>query len=117
MTHHAIDYLLLGAALLLLSCSSGSDALSDDAVRVMTNGSSVTLSNTSSQVIYYVLIEAETATRVDLAPMSEWPTIEPGANITIPYVDIMGYSESSTEAYFMWRAKKGPSGASMTIEL
>jgi hypothetical protein len=113
MHKHIIQAIFL--AFLISGC--GSDALSGDAVRVTTSGSSVTLSNTSSQVIYYVLIEAETATRVDLAPMSEWPTIEPGANITIPYVDIMGYSESSTEAYFMWRAKKGPSGASMTIRL
>lgn len=117
MTRRAIDYFLLGAAFLLLSCSGGSDALSDDAVRVMTNGSSVTLSNTSSQLIYYVLMEAETATLVDLAPMSEWPTIAPRSQITIQYRDIMGYSERATEAYFMWRAKKGPSGSSMTIRL
>jgi len=113
MRKHIIQAIFL--AFLISGC--GSDALSDDAVRVTTNGSSVTLSNTSSQVIYYVLIEAETATRVGLAPMSEWPTIEPGAGITIPYVDIMGYTESSTEAYFMWRAKKGPSSASMKIVL
>jgi hypothetical protein len=110
-------HIIQTVVLLFLISGCGSDALSDDAVRVTTNGSSVSLSNTSSQVIYYVLIEAETATRVGLAPVSEWPTIEPGAGITIPYVDIMGYTESSTEAYFMWRAKKGPSSASMKIVL
>lgn len=100
-THLASRFFLLCASVLLLSGGCGSDALSDDEVRIATNGSSVTLSNTSSQVIYYVLIEAETAALVDLAPMSEWPTISPRSAITIRYTDIMGYTESSTEAYFM----------------
>lgn len=103
------------AVLAFLISGCGSDALSDDAVRVAMNGSSVTLSNSSSQVIYYVLIEAETAALIDLAPMSKWPTIAPRSAITIQHSDIMGYTESSTEAYFMWRAKKGPSGSSMRI--
>lgn len=63
MHKHIIQTVFL--AFLISGC--GSDALSDDAVRVATNGSSVTLSN--------------------------------------------------TEAYFIWRAKKGPSGSSMRIVL
>jgi hypothetical protein len=110
-------HIIQSVFLTFLISGCGSDALSDDAVRVATNGSSVTLSNTSSQVIYYVLIEAETATRVGLAPMSEWPTIAPRSEITIRYVDIMGYTESSTEAYFMWGAKNGPGVSSMRIVL
>jgi hypothetical protein len=117
MTHLASRFFILCASVLLLSSGCGVDAIGDDAVRVTTSNSGVTILNTTSHVVYYVLIEAETATLVDLAPVSEWPTIEPGAQITIPYVGIMGYSETSTEAYFMWRIKKGPAGGSMTIEL
>jgi hypothetical protein len=113
MRKHIIQAIFL--AFLISGC--GVDAIGDDAVRVTTSNSAVTIINTTSHVVYYVLIEAETATLVDLAPMSEWPTIEPRSEITIQYVDIMGYSETATEAYFMWRTKKGPSGASMTIRL
>ncbi len=109
--------LLLSVSLLLLSCSKSVDPFGDEFLRIATNNSTVILQNTSDLDIHYAIIESETATRVDLAPISEWPTVEAGSKLTIPYDDIMGYTESATEAIVMWGPGNGHGFRSITVKL
>lgn len=88
---------------LFLSCSSSVDSFGDEILNIDTNNSTVILSNNSHQIVYYVLVESETANLIDLNPnVIEWPSIEAGTKVTIPYEEIMGYEDSSNDAWITW---------------
>ena len=113
-----ILFLTVFACFLALSCNSTVDSLGDENLNIKTKNSAVILSNKSEKVIYYVLMESELATRVDIHPdFTSWPSIKAGAKITIPYSEIMGYEKSSKEAWITWQMEGGGSGGSLNFKL
>ena len=103
------------ASLFCLSCKSSVDSLSDDNLSITTEQTAVILTNNSNQVVHYILLEYEISTWIDLDPNVEWPTIEANSKVTIPYSEIMGYQESSNEAFIMWRLGERSSSNSLTF--
>ena len=93
------------------------DSFGDENLSITTKNSTVILSNNSDEVVYFMLLESETAALVDLAPDAEWPSIEAGTKKSIPYNEITGYTESSDEAFIMWGIGKQSSGNSQTFKL
>jgi hypothetical protein len=63
---------------------------------------SLQLENSSPKAVYYVLIESETATRVDWANPSTCLNVAPRAAASIPYAQIMGYEPGDAEAILYW---------------
>jgi hypothetical protein len=64
--------------------------------------------------VYYVLIESETATRVDWAPCtnpSSCAQVAPLAATNIPYAQIMGYEPGDAEVIlYWWHLEPAPAG-------
>jgi hypothetical protein len=66
---------------------------------------SLQLANATAMAVYYVLIESETATRVDWAPCANPSTcvqVAAHAEKTVPYGQIMGYEPGDAEAILYW---------------
>lgn len=112
-----ILYLSVIASFIFLSCNSSVDSLGDENLSITTKESAVILTNNSDEVIHYILLEYETSTLVDLDPNAEWPVIEGNSKVSIPYSEIMGYQESSDEAFIMWGIEKRSSGNSLKFKL
>ncbi|WP_020403786.1 hypothetical protein [Gracilimonas tropica] len=112
-----ILYISVFASFIFLSCNSSVDSLGDENLSITTKESAVILTNNSDEVIHYILLEYETSTLVDLDPNAEWPTIEGNSKVSIPYSEIMGYQESSDEAFIMWGIEKRSSGNSLKFKL
>lgn len=108
---------LILSSLIFFSCSNSTDALGDENLSITTNQSTVVLTNTSDDVIEYILIEYETSTLIDLDPDAEWPAIESNSTVRIPYSNIMGYNASSAEALIMWRKADRSYQNSLTFRL
>ena len=103
---------------LILSCSNSVDSLNTDILKIETRNSAVLFTNNSDERIHYVLVEAKTAARIYLSPnYAEWPSIEAGSSTRISYEDIMGYEDSSTEAWITWRTVKKKAGKDQYITL
>ena len=72
------------------------------------------LENSSAMAIYYVLIESETATRVDWAPCTNplsCTKVAPGGATNIPYAQIMGYEPGDAEVIlYWWHLEPAPAG-------
>jgi len=98
-----IIWCLILLSLMILSCSNGVDSLGDENLSINTHQSNVVLTNTSDEILEYLLIEYETTTLIDLNPDAEWPAIESNSTARIPYSNILGYQASSTEVLIMWR--------------
>lgn len=109
--------LTLFASFIFLSCNSSVDSLGDENLSISTKKSAVILTNNSNKVVHYILLEYETSTLVDLDPNAEWPTIEANSKVSIPYSEIMGYEESSDEAFIMWGLGNRSSSNSKKFEL
>jgi hypothetical protein len=106
------------AALFVMSCSQTVDSLGDETLRIIAKNNAVELTNTSEVVVHYVLIESETANLVDLIPnVYEWPSIEPGEKISIPYSEISGYNATAKKAWITWSTGETDSGNDLTIKL
>lgn len=66
---------------------------------------SLRLANSTPMAVYYVLIESETATRVDWIPCTNPSTclqVAPHGDKTVPYREIMGYEAGDREAILYW---------------
>ncbi len=107
----------LFASFIFLSCNGSVDSLGDENLSITTKESTVILTNNSGEVIHYILLEYETSTLVDLDPDAEWSTIEANSKVSIPYSEIMGYQESSDEAFIMWGIGERSSGNSFKFKL
>lgn len=104
-------------AFVFLSCKSSVDSIGDENLSITTKNSTVILSNNSNQIIHYLLLEAETATLIDLDPNYVWPSIEADSSVTIPYNEIMGYNESANEVFIIWGLDGSRSEYSLTFKL
>lgn len=102
---------------IFLSCNNSVDSLGDESLSIVTKESAVILTNNSDEVLHYILLEYEMSTVVDLDPNAEWPAIEANSKISIPYSDIMGYQESSKNAFIMWGIEKRSLGNSLKFKL
>ncbi|MEP1151198.1 MAG: hypothetical protein JXR20_00445 [Balneola sp.] len=102
-----LTYFIFLASFIFGACNSSVDSYSKESFGITTKESSVILTNNSNHVVYYILMEYETSTVVDLNPDAEWPTIEANSKVSIPYGEIMGHQESSDEAFIMWGIKSG----------
>lgn len=105
------------ASFIFLSCNSSVDSFGDENLSITTKESAVIITNHSNKVVHYILLEYETSTLVDLDPNAEWPSIEAGAKVSIPYSEIMGYQESSNEAFLRWGIGEPSSGNSLKFKL
>jgi hypothetical protein len=87
-------------AVLALGCNSPTGPF-----QVTAGVGSLRLANTTEIPVYYVLIESETATRVDWIPCtnpSSCLQVAPRAEKTVPYQEIMGYEPGDREAILYW---------------
>ena len=65
----------------------------------------ITLRNESPSVVHYVLIEEETATRVDLYfDPTQWPSVAPGETVRVAYEDVNGYGPNAERAVVYWHS-------------
>lgn len=110
-------YISVIASFIFLSCNSSVDSLDDENLSITTKESAVILANNSDEIIHYILLEYQTSTLIDLDPNAEWPTIEGNSKVSIPYSKIMGYQESSAEAFIMWGIEKRSFGNSLKFKL
>jgi hypothetical protein len=96
-------------AVLALGCTSPTDPF-----QVTARVGSLRLANATEKAVYYVLIESETATLVDLLPCTTPSTclhVEPRAAKTVPYPEIMGYEPGDPEAIlYWWHLQPAPAG-------
>ena len=96
----AMRPLLLLAPLVLSACSAVGPGGGFD---VEADPPTLILDNNSDQTVYYVALESETATRLDLNPdVTVWPVVEVGQAVRIAYEDLDGYEEGDTEAVVYW---------------
>lgn len=103
-------------ALLLLSCSNPAEPKSE--LEIDTAHKNIMLTNNLNERIYYVILEAETATRTDLYfEIEKWPRIEPGTTVVIPYNELTGYDESANEAWITWQTENGSYNENQTLKL
>ena len=83
----------------------------------------LTLRNTTEQVVGYMVVEKNQMVVALYPPCgTDCPKLVQGAQITLPYASIAGYTNAATDAIVMWwrytRAADGtltPSGAVQTI--
>ncbi len=96
---------LLLAAFVLAGCS----ALWPDAgLSIEAAPPILRLTNEAEETIYYVVVEAETATLIDLNPnVEEWPALAAGEQLAIPYEEIMGYDDQAEGAFVFWSTGEG----------
>lgn len=105
------------ASFLFLSCNSSVDSIGDENLSITTKESAVIITNNTDEVVHFILLEYETSTLIDLAPDTEWPTIEANSKVSIPYSKIMGYQESADEAFIMWGIGMRSSGNSLKFKI
>lgn len=67
------------------------------------------LRNGSRTRVHFVAVEEETAPLVDLfVPPSEWPHVEAGSEIRVPYPEVLGYTAGASWALvWLWSAEGG----------
>lgn len=117
MLRKILPLLIIASAFFFISCNSV-DTFGDETLSIETNGLAVFLTNKTDVNVYYVLIESEEATHVDINPdYTTWPYIEAGSTAAVPYDEIMGYHDDAKEAWITWRTEENGSGNSQTIKL
>jgi hypothetical protein len=63
----------------------------------------LTLRNASPHTVHYVALEEEMSHRVDLNPNpTQWPSVQPGADVSIPYPELDGYRAGADWAVVYW---------------
>lgn len=101
-----------------IPCIDIKNSQGEDILCIKTNNSSIFISNLSDQIIYYLAIEQETSTLIDLDPdYTTWHSIAGGKSTSIPYEDIIGYDNSATEAWIIWVLGDDETSDSITIKL
>ena len=63
----------------------------------------LTLRNASPHPVHYVALEEEMSHLVDLNPNpAEWRSVQPGAEVSIPYAELDGYHPGADWAVVHW---------------
>lgn len=75
-------------------------------LRAWTEAGRLLLENRLSRSLAYVALEAETATLVDLAPASQWPTLGAGERVALPYDSLMGFDRGDEQAAVYWTDRR-----------
>ena len=105
MNRYVVGALLVSVA----ACSSPTGPF-----QVTARTQSLKLENSGVVPVYYVLIESETATRVDWAPCTDPSActhVAPRAATSIPYEQIMGYEPGDAEVIlYWWHLEPAPAG-------
>ena len=87
-------------------------------LRVRVMSPELELSNTTTDAIYYKIIEHETATLIDWMPCTDplsCDAVRVGETKAVPYSSIVGYKAGSTEAIvYWWHLEAKPSGGYTT---
>lgn len=100
--------LFLGACQLL---SGPGEPGSDSPLAVRSEAGSLVLRNESSSAVRYFVVEETTGALLDLSPdTSRWPTVPGGAEVQIPYGEIMGYMPGAEQAHVFWATRGGGYG-------
>lgn len=95
------------AVLALSGCSAVGDGAGFD---VSARPFTLTLDNGTGRTVYYVALEAEEATLVDLNPdVTEWNRLAAGQTLGLPYGDLDGYDAGDDEAVVYWSTGSGMS--------
>lgn len=90
----------------------------DEILCIKVNNSNIYFSNLTEHIIYYLVVEQETSTLIDLDPdYTTWHSISGGETATVPYEDIIGYKDSATEAWIIWVLGDNESSGFVTISL
>jgi hypothetical protein len=98
--------LLLGAALSGCVCGcplSPTMNRTEEGFSATAAPNALILRNESPHPVHYVAIEEETSHRVDLNPTAtEWPAVQPGGEVSIPYSEINGYHPGANRVVVHW---------------
>ncbi len=85
---------------LFAGCSSFEDA---EVVDISTNGPVFSVQNISKETIFYIAIERELYSLVDLDGFSAWPKFGPGEGYHGPAIGFaMGFEPGDAEFLFLW---------------
>lgn len=98
------------AAVALLALAGCSAVEGNAGFDVSARPSTLTLDNGTGRLVYYVALESETATLVDLNPdVTEWSRLAAGQTLRVPYADLDGYDAGDDEAVVYWSTGSGMS--------
>jgi hypothetical protein len=100
----AIVLLALAAGLAGCGWATGPDFASTEAGFSARGGlNALTLRNASPHVVHYVALEEETSHLVDLNPNpTEWRSVQPDAEVSIPYSELDGYGPGAKWVVVHW---------------
>ena len=88
-------------------------------LRVRVLSPEVQLNNTTSDPIYYKIIEQETATLIDWMPCTDPPScdaVRVGETKAVPYSSIVGYKDGKTDAIVYWWHLAAKAGGGYTTK-
>ena len=98
------------AAVALLALAGCSAVEGNAGFDVSARPSTLTLDNGTGRLVYYVAIESESSTTVDLNPdVTTWRRLAAGQTLRVPYADLDGYDAGDDEAVVYWSTGSGMS--------
>lgn len=95
-------------AALVLAVSGCSAFGSDGGFTIEARPPTLLLENGSGQTLYVLAVEAEAAALIDLNPnVDEWPRIEAGETLEVPYESLDGFDEGDSAAVVFFSYGRG----------
>ena len=93
----------LVAAFLAALAGTGCSSFAADGFVVEARPPFLVLDNSTDGTVYYVALEAETATRADLNPdVTTWEQVPAGETLVLSYETLTGYEPGDDEGVVFW---------------